>query len=433
MGLKEAQIVLDNPWNTYYAGQTVNGRVDFTFDSPKKVRGVYVKFKGEAKTSWNESSTQKDAEGKSRDVTTNLTASEEYFQISYYLVGNKSGGEVELPAGKNTYDITCALPPALPSSFEGEFGYVRYTVKVTLDRPWKFDQDSKMAFTVISPLDLNLNPSYKEPLRFQFEKTFCCCCCKSAPLSIDIIAPVTGYCCGQVIPFEINVENNSNVQVHLVKIHLRKVVTFRALQPKSALKKSKVVIASVEEGPAPAGSTKTWSLPMQIPPLPPSNLINCGIMDLDYEIKVECLVSGVHMNLKDKKTITIGTVPLVGFQSPTIQPGAEQPKIAANEPISPAPFPSALPDLTNNDSSGPVAPADPPVGPGWSASPGQSDLLPEAPHQSLYPSLSQPNYQESTFNARSIQDAGDTEFTKITGRPDFAPRYPVYMPSAPSQ
>lgn len=44
MGLKECQIVLDNPWNTYYAGQILNGHVDFTFDKPKKIRGKYSLF-----------------------------------------------------------------------------------------------------------------------------------------------------------------------------------------------------------------------------------------------------------------------------------------------------------------------------------------------------------------------------------------------------
>lgn len=39
MGLKGCEVQLDNPWNTYYAGQTLNGQVKFTFDSPKKVRG----------------------------------------------------------------------------------------------------------------------------------------------------------------------------------------------------------------------------------------------------------------------------------------------------------------------------------------------------------------------------------------------------------
>jgi hypothetical protein len=72
-----------------------------------------------------------------------------------------TGNEIEIASGKQVYNFTCTLPPVLPSSFEGEFGYVRYTVKVTLDRPMKFDQETKMAFTVINALDLNLNPSYR--------------------------------------------------------------------------------------------------------------------------------------------------------------------------------------------------------------------------------------------------------------------------------
>lgn len=40
MGLKDCQIQLDNPWNTYYSGQTVNGNVHLTLDSPKTIRGM---------------------------------------------------------------------------------------------------------------------------------------------------------------------------------------------------------------------------------------------------------------------------------------------------------------------------------------------------------------------------------------------------------
>lgn len=39
MGLKDCQITLDNPWNSYYPGQTINGTVEYTFDAPKKIRG----------------------------------------------------------------------------------------------------------------------------------------------------------------------------------------------------------------------------------------------------------------------------------------------------------------------------------------------------------------------------------------------------------
>lgn len=39
MGLKDCEILLDNQWNTYFAGQTINGQVRLTLDSPKTVRG----------------------------------------------------------------------------------------------------------------------------------------------------------------------------------------------------------------------------------------------------------------------------------------------------------------------------------------------------------------------------------------------------------
>lgn len=70
-------------------------------------------------------------------------------------------GEVELAQGEYSYPFQCQLPPTLPSSFEGEFGHIRYTVKAVMDRPWKFDSDAKAAFTVVAPLDLNTVPQAK--------------------------------------------------------------------------------------------------------------------------------------------------------------------------------------------------------------------------------------------------------------------------------
>lgn len=50
MGLKGCEITLDNPWNTYYAGQTVNGQVRLTVDSPKKIRGKKLDHLGKNDT-----------------------------------------------------------------------------------------------------------------------------------------------------------------------------------------------------------------------------------------------------------------------------------------------------------------------------------------------------------------------------------------------
>jgi hypothetical protein len=63
-----------------------------------------------------------------------------------------------LRAGEHSFPFSMMLANNLPSSFEGQYGYVRYTVKATLDRPWKFDHEVKEAFTVLLLSDLNLDP-----------------------------------------------------------------------------------------------------------------------------------------------------------------------------------------------------------------------------------------------------------------------------------
>ncbi len=61
------------------------------------------------------------------------------------------------PQGQHEYPFTFHLPQNLPTSFEGQYGYVRYSAKANIDRPWKFDHDTKSAFTVICQYDLNAN------------------------------------------------------------------------------------------------------------------------------------------------------------------------------------------------------------------------------------------------------------------------------------
>lgn len=58
-----------------------------------------------------------------------------------------------------SYDFTfeCALL-RLPTSFEGEYGHIRYTACVVLDIPMWPDKEFEVAFTVIKPINLNDDP-----------------------------------------------------------------------------------------------------------------------------------------------------------------------------------------------------------------------------------------------------------------------------------
>jgi hypothetical protein len=72
-----------------------------------------------------------------------------------------TGDKMVLAEGEHCFPFSTLLPPKLPSSFEGKFGHIRYTVKVVIKRPWKFDHEIKSAFTVISPVDLNIREAAK--------------------------------------------------------------------------------------------------------------------------------------------------------------------------------------------------------------------------------------------------------------------------------
>ena len=68
-------------------------------------------------------------------------------------------GSTVLQAGRHTFPFVYQLPPNLPSSYESHIGNVRYQLKGTIDKPWKFDHHTKKLFTIISGLDLNTQPS----------------------------------------------------------------------------------------------------------------------------------------------------------------------------------------------------------------------------------------------------------------------------------
>lgn len=396
MGLKDFKIVFDNPYDTYYPGQTVSGNIVVVLDSTKKIRGICVKVKGEANTRWATDTQKMDDKGQYHDDTQTVSGHEEYFQTKYYLVGSASGGEIEIQSGEHKFPFQCALPQNLPSSFESDYGHVRYTVKATLDRPWKFDQDVKSPFTVVSPLDLNQEPRAGESVQQEMSKTFCCLCCGTPPLTVNYSLPVRGYVPGQSMPVKVNVENLSGVTVNAVRLALCKIVTFRGTTPSGMqeTKTEEIVVAEVSKGPIEGSGSAEYEQHLDVPPLPPSNLKNCNIIDLEYSFKVEaCTSQWYYRNLSNQILVFVGTVPLVSYQTPSAPPAP------------PEDYP-----LKSGD-------------PGWIPPATASDVVPQVPN--LYPSLPPPSYEESLQGARSLWEKGESEHVFGIGN-RFAPRYPVY-------
>jgi len=61
-------------------------------------------------------------------------------------------------AGSHGFQFDYTLPRDLPSTFEGRWGSVKYTVKATLRRPDRFDIEREAELTVSAHVDLNDDP-----------------------------------------------------------------------------------------------------------------------------------------------------------------------------------------------------------------------------------------------------------------------------------
>ncbi|KAJ9574596.1 hypothetical protein L9F63_008223, partial [Diploptera punctata] len=379
---------------------------------------IEIKFKGEANVEWTETESTKRDDGTTEEHTVYFKGHEKYFENNYYLVGG-SHDDLILPEGEHSYPFSTILPPTLPSSFEGTHGHIRYTAKVKVDRPWKFDHEAKSAFSVICPVDLNTNEKALVPVKQEIEKKFCCWCCESGPLTLVLALPVIGYVAGQDIPVTIEIDNASNISVVDVVCKLKKLITFIANEPYGSKKEEEITVGEIVFDGVTANGSNTATISMPVPPVPPSDLDNCSIIDLTYYLKVTAEVQGCHANLKASTPIIIGTIPIMSYQ-PAFQtwgtttigdipsstgPGWRVPSGDNNLPPSYA----EITESAEGTLPAPVAPPSEPM---------------HGPSAPPYPDIPSPTFQESIFGTNDIKDSEDNQYT--LGSMNFVPRYPVY-------
>ncbi|XP_034229980.1 uncharacterized protein LOC117638914 [Thrips palmi] len=308
------RIEFDRPDAVYLAGELVTGRVCLHVTKPKRVTVKFpadfsIQLKGAADVRWNKSVTRSSGAGSSSREIKRYSATENYFVNKVCFVGGGTG-EVDVCPGDHEYPFECQLPGVAPSSFEGVHGGVRYTAKATLYRPWNVDHTVRAAFTVISPLDLNDGwPQAKEPVRRKETKNFSGGA-SGGPLSIDVHLPTGGYVPGQAIRGEILIENGSDRLVRHVLFALEKEVTWRSSRGMSQVTRASVA-AAMFDGGVDKQSSKAISLVMPVPAVPPSNLEHCGLIDLQYFVKVTAEVAGSHRGLQCDVPVLVGTVPVL--------------------------------------------------------------------------------------------------------------------------
>lgn len=75
---------------------------------------------------------------------------------------------MELLPGTYNYNFEAIVPPDLPTSYEGEDGQIRYTIRVGIESTLWPDNTSEELFTVIRSNDLDANPALSVIFFFYF-------------------------------------------------------------------------------------------------------------------------------------------------------------------------------------------------------------------------------------------------------------------------
>ncbi|XP_005176205.1 arrestin domain-containing protein 17 [Musca domestica] len=376
-----------NPTGTYYAGQLVSGKIVLKCDKVKEVKAILLKISGSAEALWTERhfSTRRMYHGR-----------EDYLSSSTYLMGSEQSSKATIAVGVHTYTFACQLPYNCPSSFEGIHGHIRYTVKVALVRPWKFDNVYNRAFTVLRVTDLNFeSPQIRIPSTSEAYKTFCCGPCTTEPLKMELKVPQTGYVPGQNIPVQGIVINNTNMAVSEVKFMLVMLVRYTSTKPQR-INIQRVTVSKIKSDSVLRYCTKAMKEELHVPATPPTCIQGSKVIQIVYQIEMHCKMKSLNKTQVMTMPVIIGNVPLAN-NTRRFNVIDEQPT-ASNRDIR-----EVGNDLKEED---------------------------DAPTLDLStPNMPPPSYEESIHTQRSNINEGEEH---TFGPSEFAPLYPVFNVSTPS-
>ncbi|CAP35730.2 Protein CBR-ARRD-17 [Caenorhabditis briggsae] len=421
--LDRFEIVFNNPEETYFAGQEISGKVIIENKEPKKVNEILLELKGRARTYWTKHS------GKSRK---HCSHSEPYF-LEQFNTGYthkftvvKDGKEKErvLPAGIHQVPFSYTLPKSLPSSFEGEFGHIRYTCKAICERPWDFDIVTRKAFTVVGIEDINSDSKLNEPITcIESNHAVTFCCRSTGSVTGEIRIPKCGFTPGEKIDVSYKVINLSsktrNTALRFVQQATYKAKTFAGHEH---IKTVVRVISKIDKGEVPGGTTTEWQdESITIPSLPPK-LGKCKILSVNYAVELE-----IDQTLTVPCPIVIGSIPQLSQllihskQSVQSSGNGSLPKSSIKD-IPPKWDSESCVQVTITDESGQLVEE---LGNEMEAllSARKRVRMPSSILSELYPTMPSPYYKESFFGSSDISEEKEqAQFGEI----NFAPKYPFY-------
>lgn len=211
-------------------------------------------------------------------------------------------------------------------------------MEFTIDRKWELSHKTyKVPLIIMKSFDLNFDPYARTPQQKQLTRNIGLI--HSGPISLHLLIPRSGFACGEKLPIQVVVSNNSSTHVEKVKFTLRKIIDYHSKSPARSTKQEILKILKKEAGGVSKKSEQKYEHLLDVPELPSSDKQTSNIIHISYDIVVEVKISGLYKNLIETVPITIGTVALQNVDLPGWSGAASG--LHANQSL--PSFPTAMP------------------------------------------------------------------------------------------
>ena len=192
----------------------------------------------------------------------------------------------KLPPGQYNWPFCFLIPPSVPSSFEGEFGKIRYMLKGTIvtDSVPKHNHDVTAVITVQQLVPI-ANPHLLNPVRTEVQKTVWCLCGTSHPIKMSVAIPKSGFYIGESFQLHISLGNGSERQL-TVTASLKEHTVYRARGCHRRVSRS---LYRFKSNKVKHQETKNFNETITIPTntvIVPNS--SCGNIEVTHWLKITC-------------------------------------------------------------------------------------------------------------------------------------------------
>lgn len=298
-------IVLAENRQVFQPGETISGALLLNTDKEINLRGVRVELHGLGHV-------------RIRSGKVTYERKETYLSFQSILLGRgpfQGGSDVNLQPGNYNFPFQFPLPPhSLPTSFEGDYGSVRYWLNAVADRPWRSNFQTHSPLFIVERVQIN-DPAFLEPSMQRKDRMLGWPCCPSGQLYANARIDRLAYCPGQEVKISGNISNESGKQVLGSEVQLVQRVIFKAPQGTTRTCTEKVYVVKNERGVAPGEETSVEFDSFVIPSVQPTTK-GFSCIEISYEIRFIVRVAKAF-NTDITFPVVITTVP------PSAQPSID--------------------------------------------------------------------------------------------------------------